>query len=204
MNWNDYAEVWKRQPLPVGDQADLGELRKEFEDKHRKMAYALLVRDWVEIAACGAVVVIYLGYWREAGPAGWPLGVAILLVLGVAGFFLQERRRARRHRLGADAPLKAKVEADLAELLHQRWLLLKVWLWYIAPIAVAMLLHVSVVVRDVPPSDPIPAPVLLGLACCIIALGCWFAWTVNRQAVKNQIEPRIEELEKLQRDLAAD
>ena len=108
----------------------------------------------------------------------------------------------RRRRLGADASLKAKVESDLAELRHQRWLLREVWLWYIAPIAVAMLLHVSVVVRKVGPSDPIQPPVLLGLACLIIALACWFAWTINREAVKKQIDPRIEELEKLQRDLA--
>jgi hypothetical protein len=203
MNWNDYAAVWKRQPLPVGEKADLAELRKNFEDKHRKMAAALLVRDWVEIVACGAVVVTYLWYWRQAGPAGWPMGVAILLVLGVAALFLHERRRARRYRLGAGAPLNAKVEADLAELHHQRWLLLKV-LWYIAPIAVAMLLHVSVVVGHTRPWDPVRAPILLGLACLIIALACWFAWTINRMAVKNQIEPRIAELEKLRRDLAAD
>jgi hypothetical protein len=203
MNWNDYEAIWKRQPLPVGETADLAELRKNFEDKHRKMAYALLVRDWVEIVACGAVVVTYLWFWHEAGPAGWPLGVASLLILGVAAFFLHERRRARRNRLGADASLKAKVEADLAELRHQRWLLLKVWVWYIAPCAVAMLLHVSVMVGQDQPPDSWRAPVLLGLAGLIIGLACWFAWTVNREAVKKQIDPRIEELEKLQRDLVA-
>lgn len=201
MNWNDYEAAWKRQPLPVGEKADLAELQKNFEDKHRKMAAALLVRDWVEIVACGVVVVCYLWFWHEAGPAGWPLGVAILLILGVAAFFLHERRRARRNRVGADAPLKAKVEADLAELRHQRWLLLKVWLWYIAPCAVAMLLHVSVNVRNVRPSDPLQAPLLLGLACLIIVLACWFAWTLNREAARKQIEPRIAELEKLRDNL---
>lgn len=200
MNWNDYEAVWKRQPLPVGEQADLAGLRKNFEDKHRKMAITLLVRDWVEIAACGVVVVSYLWFWHKAGPAGWPLGVAIMLIVGVAAFFLRERRRARRNRPGADASLRAKVEADLAELHHQRWLLLKVWHWYIAPCAVAMLLHVSVIMRA-RPWDPIRELLSIGLACLFIALACGFAWVLNRVTVKKQIEPRIAELEKLHRDL---
>lgn len=201
MNWNDYEALWQRQSLPVGEKADLGELRKNFESTHRKMSAALLVRDWVEIVACGAVVATYLGFWYQAGPAGWPLGGSILMVLGVAVLFLRERRRARRNRPDVGATLKAKVEADLAELRHQRWLLLKVWLWYIAPCAVAMLLHVSVIVGRVRPWDPVRAPLSIGVACLFIAAACWFAWALNREAVRKQIEPRIAELEKLHRDL---
>lgn len=201
MNWNDYEAIWKRQPLPVGEAADPAELRKNFEDKHRKMATTLLVRDWVEIAACGVVMVSYLWFWFQAGRAGWPLGLAILLILGVAAFFLRERRRARRNRPGVDASLRAKIEADLAELRHQRRLLLGVLHWYIAPCAVAMLLHVSVIVRHTRPWDPVREPLSIGLAVLFIALLCWFVWVINRRAVRLRIEPRIAELEKLRCDL---
>lgn len=203
MNWNDYETAWKRQPLSAGGEVDLAGLRKSFEDKHRKMATALLVRDWVEIAACGAVVMCYLWFWHKSGPAGWPLGVSILLFLGVAAFFLRERRRARRNRPAVDASVKAKVEADLAELHHQRWLLLKVWLWYIAPCAVAMLLHVSVIVRQSRHWNPTWELISIGIAGLLIALACWFAWTINREAVRKQIEPRIAELEKLHHEISS-
>jgi len=201
MNWSDYEAVWKRQPVPLGEQADVAGLRKNFEDKHRKMAAALLVRDWVEIAACGVVVTSYLWFWHKAGSAGWPLGVAILLILGVATFFLRERRRAHRKRLGVDAALRDKVEADLAELRHQRWLLLKVWHWYIAPCAAAMLLHLVVILRTRPAWDPLREALAIGLACLFIALICWFVAMLNRVSVRKQLEPRIAELEKLHRQL---
>jgi hypothetical protein len=204
MNLSDYEAVWKRQPLPVGEQADLAALRKGFENKHRKLAVALLVRDWVEIAACGVVVASYVWFWYKAGPAGWPLGVAILLILGVAMFFLRERRRARRNRPRADASLRTKVEADLAELRHQRWLLLRVWHWYLAPCAIAMLLHVSVIVGHTLPWDPVPGPLSLGVACLGIALACWLVWALNRITVKKQIDPRITELEKLHQELLSE
>jgi hypothetical protein len=200
MNLNDYEAVWKRQPLPAGEQTDIAGMRKKFEGRHRLMTVSLLVRDWLEIAVCGVMVATYLWFWYKAGRAGWPLGVAILLVLGVAVLFLRERRRARRNRPGVDASLRSKVEADLAELHHQRWLLLKVWLWYIAPFAVAMLLHVSVIMRA-KSWDPVLGPLTLGLACLFIALACGGTWAINRVSVRKWIEPQIAELEKLQREL---
>jgi hypothetical protein len=203
MNLNDYEAVWKRQPLPVGEQADLAVLRKTFEDKHRKMAASLLVRDWVEIVACGVVVASYLWFWYKAGPAGWPLGLSALLILGVATHFLRERRRARRSGPRADATLRAKVEADLAELRHQRRMLLKVSFWYIAPCAVALLLHVSVIVQQARPLDPVRAPLSIGLAGLFITLLCGVVWALNRMTVRKRIEPRIAELEKLHRDISS-
>ena len=99
MNWNDYEAVWKRQELPVGADADLTALKETFETKRRKLAATLLIRDWTEISACAVVVAFYAWFWRSIGPSGWPMAVAMLLILGVAGVFLRERRRTRRKRL---------------------------------------------------------------------------------------------------------
>src|SRR4051794_4493541 len=120
MKLSDYEAAWKRQPLPRGVDADLNDLKQTFDTNRRKMAAALLVRDWSELVACGIVVVVYASYWRGVGPAGWPMGFAILMILVVAGMFIRERLRSRRSRLGVDAPLLAKISADLAELRYQR------------------------------------------------------------------------------------
>jgi hypothetical protein len=201
MNWNDYEAVWKRQELPVGADADLKNLRETFETKRRKLAATLLVRDWTETSACVVVLAFYAWFWRSIGPSGWPMAVAMLLILGVAGVFLGERRRARRTRLGADAPLLAKIEADLAELRHQRRLLLNVWAWYLAPCAGAMLIHVGVMIHRSKPWQATREPLfLLGFGLCF-ALFLWFAWAINRRAVRKQIDPRLAELEKLRRDI---
>ncbi|HWA24841.1 MAG TPA: hypothetical protein VG734_04130, partial [Lacunisphaera sp.] len=201
MNWNDYEAVWQRQPLPHGRETDLAELRQTFETKRRKMAAALLVRDWAEILACAVVVANFLFYWKKVGAAGWPLAGSVVLILGVALLFLRERWRARRAQSRPDASLRTKVELDLAELRHQRRLLLRVWIWYLAPCAIAMLIQAGVIIRQTPPWDPLRGPLSLALIVAFIAGVCWFAWWINRRAVRLRIEPRIAELEKLHRDL---
>jgi hypothetical protein len=197
MNWNDYEAIWKRQPLPVGETADLAELRATFETKRRKMAATLLVRDLIELLACAFVLWMQIRYWKKIGPTGWPMSIAILMVLFVAVVFIRERLRARRSRLGADASLRAKVEADLAELRHQRHLLLRVWVWYLAPCVVAILIRKSVSLSHARERDPSSFVIFVILTAAL----CWWVWALNRRAVRKRIEPRIAELEKLHRDL---
>ena len=203
MNWNDYEAVWKRQELPLGAAADPAGLRDTFAAKSRKQYATLLVRDCTE-AGAGGIVAGALGLsWWQAGRDGWPLAGAIALVLGVAGFFLRERLRARRARLGAEAPLLAKVAADLAELRHQAGLLRRVGLWYLAPCAGAIAIQLGVIVRRAPAWSPVRDPlVLLGFGLFFTAVLA-FVWLINRRAVRRQLEPRIAELEKLQRELSS-
>ena len=203
MKLSDYEAAWKRQPLPRGVDADLGELKQNFERNRRKMAATLLVRDWSELLACAVMVVVYAKYWWSVGRDGWPMGFSILMILVVAGMFLRERRRSRSNRVGADAPLLRKISADLEELRYQRRLLQRVWLWYLAPCAIAMLIHGSVIVRRTEPWDPLRQPTSLVLIVVFIALVCGVAWIINRRAVRLRIEPRIAELEKLQREQQA-
>lgn len=201
MNWNDYEAAWKRQPLPRGADADLADLKQTFETKHRKMAASLLVRDGVELLACAVVLVAYVGYWRKVGAIGWPMGVAILLILVVAGMFIRERLRARRLRLGTDASLLAKVEADIAELRHQCRLIGNVWKWYLTPCAGAMAIHFWVIVRRAPAWSPVREPWTIAAAVFFMALAIWFAWLINRRALRRRMEPRLAELEKLRQEL---
>lgn len=203
MNWNDYETLWKRQKLPAPETADLAKLKEQYETKRRRLAATLLVRDWIELVACGIGVFAYIRFWQQVGPSGWPMAFAILLILGVAGVFICERMRSRHNRLSSTASLLAKIESDLAEMHHRRRLLLRVWAWHILPCAVAILIHASVIVRRTRPWDPIREPFTLGLVGVGLALLCWLAWTVNRTAVRKQIEPRIAELERLHRDLTA-
>jgi chromate transport protein ChrA len=77
----------------------------------------------------------------------------------------------------------------------------KVSAWYITPCVVAILIHVSVIVRHAKPQDPILEPLSLGLAGIFLALLGWAVWAINRRSVRKQIEPRIAELETLRTDL---
>ena len=212
MNWNDYEAVWKRQELPVGVAADLSELRATFETKRRKLAAILLARDLLEAGAGLFVAGVFAFFWTRMGAAGWPMAFAIALVLGVSGFFVRERIRARRVRAGVAASLLAKVEADIAELQHQRRLLLSVWAWYLGPLAGAIIIVVATVVRilisKAPPGflaalreSPVVLAWIILYFAVILPVCFWGVWALNRRAVRKGIEPRLEELAKLQRDL---
>ena len=199
MNWNDYEAVWKRQSLPVGADADLAILRETFEAKRRKMAATLFLRDIVEATAGlgGSIALAFI--WRQQGKAGWPIALAIVLTLGVTGVFIAERIRTHRNRLGTDASLLAKLEADITELLHQRRLLSNVWKWYLAPCAAAIAIVVATISYNRAPWQR--DPVFLGCYGLFCALLFWGVWALNRQTVRKQIEPRLAELEKLRRDI---
>jgi hypothetical protein len=201
MNWNDYEAVWKRQELPVGADADLASLRETFETKRRKMAANLFLRDILE-ASAGVFVSIILAFtWWQQKTVGWPIAFAIILTLGVTGFFIKERIRAHRNRLGPDASLLAKLESDCAELSHQRRLLLNVWKWYLAPIAAAIAIVVTTISYNRAPWQR--DHVFLGCygLFCVLLFGG--VWALNRQAVRKQIDPRLAELEKLRRAILA-
>jgi hypothetical protein len=200
MNWNDYEAVWKRQELPVGAAADLATLKQTFEVKRRKQAGTLFARDIVE-ASAGFIASGFFAYkgWLM-GKAAWPIAVAVALILGVSVFFIRERLRARRTRLGVDAPLLAKLDADIAELRHQRRLLLNVATWYLAPLLAAMVIVAATISIHAP--TPLSGDRLFQVCYWVfVAFLYWGVWALNHRAVRKQIEPRLEELEKLHRDL---
>lgn len=205
MNWTDLEVIWKRQPLPLGAEADAAELRRTFDAQSRKLSATFAVRN-VSEAAAGLFVAAVFGYvGLRMGRSGWPLALAVALVLGVTGVFVRELWRARRRKLGAEAPLLAKLEADIAELRHQRRLLLTVRTWYLAPLALAMVIVGVTVIGSKPEAvrllrEPFILTALAGYVLLCVGL-FWVVWVVNRRAVRQRLDPRLAELEKLHRDL---
>jgi len=197
MNWNDYEAVWKRQELPVGAAADVAKLRATFESQRRKLAATLLVRDLLE-AGAGLLGCIGLAFiWRKLGASGWPIGLAMALILGVSAVFVRQRFRSRKLRLGEDAPLLAKIEADLGELRLQRRLLHTLWGWYLGPVFAAILIVHFTLTFHSAPWTPQRDPVFNAGFVGFYAFCLGFAWFINRRAGRKQLEPRIAELEKL-------
>ena len=201
MNWRDYDAIWKRQPLPIGVDADIAVLRETFERTHRKMAATLQVRDISE-ALAGVIGSLAFGFiWWQQGAAGWPIVFAILLMLGVSGTFVRERISTRRQTIRGNAPMLDKVIQDLELLHHQRRMFLTMWRWYLAPIFVAIYIVVLTISCNRPAWDPLHSLSFQLGFLVFNGLIFWFIWLINRQAMRKQIEPRIQELEKLRRDL---
>ena len=200
MNWSDLKTIWSIQNLPSEPGADLATLQRNFETKRRKLARDLFRRDVVEAAAGLFVSGVFAYTGWQMGKEGWPIALAVVIMLALTGFFIQERVRSRSHRLGVDAPLRVKLEAEIAELRHQRRLLIHVGRWYLSPCIVAA----AIVACTALVHAPIPlAPKLLAgtIMLLLLALMYWSVWALNRRAVRKQIAPRLEELEKLHQSL---
>ena len=197
MNWNEMESAWNRQVPPGAAGTDVKALIETFEARRRKLAANLLWRDLREAGAglVGAAVLGYLGLHR--GPGFRTCLLAIAPMLGVTAFFILERIRAHRERPGFDAPLLTKLEADLAELRHQRRLLSSVGTWYLAPLSAGIAAMLAALYFSLP--GPVRERGLVYFAGCLAATALlfWGVWALNRRAVRKGVEPAIIELERL-------
>lgn len=201
MNWNDLKSVWRRQEGPRLSDSDFVSIRQSFEAKHRKMVRTLFWRDIREVVA-GIVAAVFfsLRAWH-GGRSYWPIALAVVLILALTGFFIAERIRSHRKRLGAEASVLAKVEAGIAELRRQRHLLLNVAMWYIAPAFAAWAIVFVTTIVNAPAHKAHHPLILVFYAVLAVPLMTWGVWALNQRAVRKKIEPRLEELEQLHRDL---
>lgn len=214
MNWNDYEALWKRQPPPAGATADLAMLQDTFEAKRRKLTKVLLVRDSVEGFGGLIFALLFAGMAWRIGRSGWPILVGVALVAGVSLVFVRDFFRIRRRRLGPEAPMLAKLEAEIAELRHQRRLLANIGLWYFLPYLAAIVVIGTTLGRvnhgHAPPGllrELLTTPATLAWIVALVAVfsvAIFWAWRANRGAVKTQIDPRLAELEKLRREILLD
>ncbi len=197
MNWSDYEAIWRRQPLPVGATADVAVIRASFDVHSRKMAATLRVSDFAEALAGVAGMIAFAAIWWKMGWSGWPVGGALVLVARVTWVFFGERRRVRQTRPTADAPMVERVEADIVELRRRRELVQRIWWWYLGPVAAAVGLVVLAFVLRAQAWQREGLILFLGgfTPLWLITLGV--AWWINRQALRQRIEPRLAELEKL-------
>ena len=198
MNWSNLQTIWTNQKAPAADTADLETIAETFESKSRRAAANLFWRDLRE-AGAGLLAAGFFAYigWRQ-GMAYWPVALAVLLMLGVVGFFILERIRARRGRIGPGAPLLAKLEADIAELHHQHRLLLNVAAWYLVPIMAAVAIVLATTVANVPSATAhLWQRLFLAGYVAFCALLTWAIWALNRRVARTKLEPRILELERL-------
>ena len=204
MNWNELKSVWRHQEGSVLSDADLASLRQGFEAKHRKMARTLFWRD-IREAVAGFVAAGFFAYvgWHR-GRSAWPMALAVALILGVAGFFVTERIRSHRMRLGSEATMLAKIEAGIAELRRQRNLLLNVAVWYIAPLFAAWAIVLVTLIVNAPARQKHHPLILICYVIIAVPLMTWGVRALNHRAVRKKIEPRLEELERLRRELLSE
>ena len=96
MNWSDYESVWKQQPLPAGNTVDLAELKRTFEDEHRKLAATHRVGKIAEAVVGVMAVAAFVSAAWHARNVPWLIGIAAVPILSVIGLLVWDYARTRR------------------------------------------------------------------------------------------------------------
>jgi hypothetical protein len=199
MNWTELERAWQDAlPRYQAPTWDVG----RFEQQHRRLARTLARRDWLEAGVSFAVAAVFTAVLWPLGPKVGPAwgAVVILVVMGLV--FVRERRRARALRPDPGAPLRERIEAEIAELEHQRRLLGSVLWWYILPFLAVVGLLLWGVHAALP--GPVTSEAWLrigGFSAVCLGLSGVIVW-LNREAVRRSIEPQLRDLERLRADLA--
>jgi hypothetical protein len=210
MNWNEWEMIWRRQQEPIGAGADLALLKRTFEEQRRKLRRSVLLRNVSEGVTGLALFTLLAFIGARAGVSGWRMWTGLALMLGVSLVFVFDFVRARRSRVPGDATILAKIDADIAELRHQRRLLARIGLWYFLPLAASFVLIVSAWVtrigREIPPGtlhDPFNTPKKITWLILTLALtGGATVWIcrVQVKSIRTRVNARLEELKKLRED----
>ena len=188
MNWNELEQVWRVQAAHFAPPAwNLA----EFETLRRRRARRIALRDWLEAGTGFAVAAFFAAFLGFLGVRHWGGWTAGALVAAVSAFFLRERVRAHRARVPAESALADRLAGEIAELRHQRRLLQRVTLWYLAPLAGASVLFV-VALRDwaAASGGQLDSAPLVWLAVGGAGL-CIAVWWINRLAVRPWLEPQL-------------
>lgn len=210
MNFDDCQALWQKQPVPpphTPDTIALAATIRRVRADARAFERTILWRDLREIIAALVVTAIFARMARshtlEGAPA-WGLALAWLAIappLGVTGFLVVDRLRARRLRPKGAGTVLSEIDHALAGLRHQQRLLLNVAWWYLLPLATSGAL---VMVHPIAMAES-SGPLRLALAAFTVALLAAVnipLWWLNRRVATKDLAPRIEQLERERRDFS--
>lgn len=207
MNWDEFYCVWREQePKPLAESLR-GKLSEVIETDRRHLARKLFWRD-IREALAGVLVIGFSVHGMMTKFSKNPTSLALMsasvaLMVGVTGFYLYERIRSRRRRLGPDAPTLAKIDGEIDELRRQRWLLWNVAIWGLGPIFLAWALGLAAALAILPHGASLPLKSLAWyVPTCVLLFG--IIWRLNRKVVKKRIDPKLSSFERLRAEFLDD
>jgi CubicO group peptidase (beta-lactamase class C family) len=195
MDPDKYQQAWQAHTTQTRVTIDADLLSKEVQRSHRDFRSTIFWRDVREVGVSLLLIPIWfvLGFTISL-PWTWYLTVPALI--WVAGFLLVDRRRHPQRPSEPGEPLLHYVKESLTQLEHQIWLLRNVFWWYLLPPSISIMaffVHVAWQSSDVW-WEFLVVVGFLGLFLFVI-YGA--VYRLNQSAVREQLEPRRQDLLKL-------
>lgn len=196
MNFEHLQKSWQSQdaakPVSIHADALLKEVRRE-QLSFRRMIF------WRDVREVGVAAVLVPVFIASGLKLSWTLHLCAFGCFVVGAYFLVDRWQQRKKTPDLHASLKDCTATALAEVGHQIWLLKNVLWWYLLPIYVPMLVFFGWLGWSIPGPTFAKIAVLLGMLCPMSIVTLLYAgiYWLNQRAVKQDLEPRRQELERL-------
>ena len=195
MSLDKYQQAWNAEASQVHITFDADLLLQEIQRSHEKFRSMIFWRDVREVGTSLVMIPI----WFVMGivmslPWTWYLTVPALL--WIAGFMLVDRRWYSHRRSEPGEPLLFYVKESLAQVEHQIWLLRNVFWWYLLPPSISLMAFFTHTAWE---STKSWWGCLLVTGFFGIFLFVVYGWIyrINQSAVRKQLEPRRDDLQKL-------
>jgi hypothetical protein len=188
---DDLQQTWQSQreaQLRVEPELLLQELRRN----QRNFKAVIFWRDFREVFVAAVMTVFFA--WIGLRGDGWPWVFLGGMCFWVGGYILVDRFRRRGRSAQFGDSLLGCVEASLADVEHQIWLLKNVFWWYLLPLAIGMvvvLVSMTISINDMPAAMRWAVFLPMGLFCALVFAGVYW---INQVAVRKELEPRRQEL----------
>jgi len=200
MSFDELQAKWQAHDHGMRLNIDADLLLREVRRNHRALELQLWQRDFGEVTA--AVLITGVFATLAVLMHQWTLLLCAAGSLFVGLFFVVDRWKQRRRRSVIGNSLQSTIEASLAEVQHQIWLLRNILWWYLLPLVPGL---VAFLVTNFWQSSEkgIAEQIVIAGVGLICAAAFWSVYRINQREIKKTLEPRRNELEELQTRLGS-
>jgi len=195
MSLDKYQQAWKAEASQVKVTFDANLLSKEVW-KSRENFRSLIF--WRDVREVGVAIWMIPG-WFVLGniiPVPWTWWLTVPVFLWIAGFILVDRKLHPQSPSGPGEPLLFYAIESLTQVEHQIWLLRNIFWWYLLPPSLSLMAFFVHVAWNGSSNGWGFALVGGGSGLFLLVIYGFIYW-INQWAVRNQLEPRRQQLMKL-------
>lgn len=181
MTFDELQKNWQSQQADAKLAINPDLLLREIKRNKEHFESTIFWRDVREVVISVLLVAIFLYFGIKSGL--WPLYLLAIFSLWVSVFIVVDRILQKTRKPYRSDSLFNCVKCSLAQINHQIWLLRNVLWWYVAPFGIGLIIWFgySGSLKDI----------------LVVVLLCWGVYWLNQQAIRKELSPRKNELEKL-------
>ncbi len=195
MNPDELQQVWQSQMAGRQLTINANVLLQQVERNKKSFETMIFWRDFQEVGVSLAMVPLW--FWLGGKfELPWTWWLCLPALLWIAGFMIVDRIRQRRRQPKQGKPLRTCVEASLAQVEHQIWLLRNVFWWYLLPPGAAMAAFFGDLAWGVREAGWVGELIVVGIVI-VVGLVLWGVYWLNQTTVRDELEPRRRELQSL-------